>query len=75
MAKDTPATPKASANSQTTGSTVKLVMDKSQHMASELTVNGVTFVNGAAPVEVPKDEAEKLLQRRDESGHRYVAEA
>lgn len=60
---------------QTSAGKVKLVMHKSQSMASELTLDGVTLEKGGDPVEVEKSKAAKMLQRRDERGRKYVAEA
>jgi hypothetical protein len=64
----------AGAGSQTSGGKVMLVMHDQQAFTSVVELDGYSFRKGEA-VEVPKAKAEKLLQRRDEHGRKYVKEA
>jgi hypothetical protein len=65
--------PQGGNETQTKGGKVKLVMHERQAFTSAVELDGYTFPAGE-PVEVPKGEAEKLLERRDEQGRKYVRE-
>lgn len=62
-------------NTQTSAGMVKLEMHPKQGRAKHLELDGHKLEKGGAPIEVSRSEADTLLKRRDENGHKYVQEA